>query len=348
MAVAPKPPSFSTSPDSPFPDGYDLQGEQKALLDLLQADNPDTTDPRWSRFIELENRQRSLKQMQSDYKNRLGADRLVTNREADGLKYMGTLVDDEQDTMTLHTKEAYRLFMGRSRDASGQQNPIVGGRRVASSLRSSWVLSGKDNPYAAWVLVSFMDRMDSVKASLEKTIEEYEGALKILRTRGLNYSVLCSREPKDVDLGFRSPYGYSVAELIVLYDYFVRLVKTLIRKDRLSDDEGRIVMRQRVREIRSMFEQPPKYERYLMRDELRQLCRADWLTDASADSKKRVEAVLKLFGEVPRAVFTGQIAPRHSQRRANVSEQEMRLLQEVALSPIVQDTSDDGESGLLE
>lgn len=339
---------FATSPASPFSDGYDIEAEKAALQDLLDADNPDTTDPRWPRVVELEMRIEKLNQMKNTYAHRSGADRMVTDREAVDMKNIGTLVDDEQDSMTLHTREAYRLFMGRSRDAEGKYAPIIGGRRVASALRAAWALSATDNPYADWVLVSFMDHMEAMKENLEQAVAGCEGALKALRQRGLNYSVLRSRKPVDVDLGFRSPYGYAVAELIVLFDYYVRQVKTLIRKDRMSDEDGRILLRQKVREIRSMFELPSRYERFLMREELRQLCRADWLPEVGEESRKRVAAVVGLFGEVPREVFTGQIMPKHSRRRANLSDQEMRLLQEVALSPVVEaEASDAAEQGLV-
>ncbi len=340
-------PTFPTSLTSPIPDGYDIEAEEAALKDLLEAENPNTMDPRWPRVVELETRKAQLQRSRSEYQQRLGADKLVSSREADGMRYIGALEDEDQDTMTIHTREAYRLFMGRSRDAEGQYSPIVGGRRVASALRSAWALSGNDNPYADWVLIAFMDSMDAAKAKLEGAMAEHEQALKDLRQRGLNYSLLRSREPKDVDLGFRSPYGYAVAELVVQYDFFVRLIKTLIRKDRMSDEEGRVAMRQRVREIRSMFEEPSKYERFLMRDELRQLSRADFLPGAGGESQKRVAAVVGLFGEVPREVFTGQVQPKHSRRRVKLSEQELRLLQEVALSPVAVAGASDVDEGAL-
>jgi hypothetical protein len=43
-----------------------------------------------------------------------------------------------------------------------------------------------------------------------------------------------------------------------------------------------------------------------------------------------VKAVTGIFGEVPKAVFTGSVAPRHTRRRVNLSEQELALLQKVA------------------
>lgn len=335
-------------PDYKFPDGYDLRAEAAALADLIAADNPDSTDPRWPRFVELESRVDRLRQMNSSYKLRHGAEALVNTREAIEMGYIGALVDDDQDSMTLHTREAYRLFMGRSQDANGQYKPIIGGRRVASALRSAWALSGQDNPYADWVLVAFMDRMDEVAASLNQEIASCESVLKELGQRGLKLSILRSKGPKDLPLGFRSPYGYAVAELIIRYDYFVRMFRTLIKKGVLSDDEGRVRLRQQVRLIRSMFENPPRYERFLMRDELKRLSRHDWLPEAGEEGLKRVQAVVGIFGEVPREIFVGQIQPRHSKRRAHLSEQELRVLQEVALSPADSASVDvTDEQGLL-
>lgn len=347
MAAYTPPIVFCTHPNSPFHDKYDIEGEKLALRDLLDAENPDTTDPRWPRVGLLEDRIRSLQRAEDDYKHRSGAERVVTDREATDFRNIGALVDNDQDSMTLHTREAYRLFMGRGRDANGQYAPIVGGKRVASALRSSWALSGHDNPYADWVLVSFGDQLESMQKTLSALIDEHEGKLSKLKQRGLNYSVLQSRQPVTVDLGFRSPYGYAVAELIVQYDYWVRLVKTLVRKNQMTDDDGRILLRQHVRHIRSMFELPSKYERWLMRDELRQLSRSDWLPGAADDSRNRVQAVVGIFGEVPREVFTGAVKPRHSQRRANLSEQELKLLQEVALSPIPDEADTAVESELI-
>ena len=41
---------------------------------------------------------------------------------------------------------------------------------------------------------------------------------------------------------------------------------------------------------------------------------------------------MSLLGEVPRAVFTGDEAPRHSQRRVMPTAAELRLLREASLS----------------
>ncbi len=44
-----------------------------------------------------------------------------------------------------------------------------------------------------------------------------------------------------------------------------------------------------------------------------------------------MRAAVALFGELPRKVFTGEEAPRHSQRRVTPTAAELRLMQQVSL-----------------
>lgn len=332
----------------PFPDGYDLEAERLALSDLLKAEQPDESDPRWPRVIEYTERLRQFEGMQSAWRLRQGADAVVPDTEA--AVQAGGLVDESPDAMVLHTQEAHRLFMGRARDPQGQLQPIVGGKRVAAALRSIWYLSGNDNPYADWALIDTGERIQGLKTALDEMGRECEQRLKAAARKGLIFSILKSRQPVSLELGFRSPYGYTVAGLIVEYDYRVRQVKTLVRKDLMTDDEGRKLTREVTRRIRGVFETPVRFERYLIRQELRDLSRSDWLPGADTVAGKRVKAVTGIFGEVPKAVFTGSVAPRHTRRRVNLSEQELALLQKVAEGGLERElagSQDDVGSALL-
>lgn len=245
---------------------------------------------------------------------------------------IGQLVDEAPDTMALHTREAYRLFVGRSLDVANQREPIIGGRRVAAALRAIWYLSGNDNPYADWVLVDIGERISEIGGSLERETQRGEDRLRALKQRGLNFSMLQSRVPQQVELGFRSPYGYTVADLVVRFDYCNRVIKTLVRKDLLPDQQGRSLIFSYTRRLRGMFEEPVRFERWLLRDELRPLCRHDFLPAAEPVARKRVQAVMALFGAVPRDVFTGARRPRHSRRWVELTAQELKLLQNADLS----------------
>ncbi len=245
---------------------------------------------------------------------------------------LGYLEDAIPDTMTLHTREAYRIFTGRAAEAAGKLPAIPGGRRFAAVLKSIWHLSANDNPYADWILIRMYAGLVAIRAHLGRVIKAREEAIELLRRKGLTLSVMGSRRPKTVELGFRSPYGYATAEAIVEFDYYVRMIKTLIHKDRLSDEEGRVAIRELGRELRALFAEPIRWERNLLREELRQLSRGDFLPGADELAHQRVRAVVALFGEVPRKVFTGAEAPRHTRRRVKLSEAELRLLEQTSLA----------------
>lgn len=248
----------------------------------------------------------------------------------------GRLVEQTPDVMTLHTREAWQMFSGRSADAANQTPAIVGGRRFAAVLRSIWALSARDNPYADWILIRVTQRLTEIRAQMARTHAAREAELERLRTRGLSLSVLASSWPVTVELGFRSPYGYATAEAIVEFDYHVRLVQTLMLKDRLTDEAGREAIREIGRGLRALFLEPIRWERALMREEMLPLSRADFLPGADEAARLRVQAAVSLFGEVPRAVFTGEEAPRHTQRRVTPTAAELRLLREASLSPAVE------------
>lgn len=326
---------FPVASTSPFGDGYDIEGERTALKDLIEEDDFDkvTVDPRYPRYLELERREALLKQMQNAHRHRDGAEPEVPQAEANKVNFsLGRLTDEEEDSMDLHTRESARLFMGRVVEPGRQGYGQSGAKKVGAALRAIWYLSANDNPYADFCLIEASGRVTQRVQELEQLIAEGEKRLSQLKRRGLNFSVLRADPPVTVNLGFKSPYGYSVVNLVSTFDFYVRVVKTLVRKDLLSDKEGYAQIYTQTRACRSIFERVIWFQRYLMKEELRTIARADWLPNADENARKRVQAAVALFGELPREVFNGSIVPRHTRRRLDLSEQELRLLNEVPLA----------------
>lgn len=326
------PVEFLKEPNSPFADGYSATAEREALADLLASESPDENDPRYARLLMLEEREQQLRQLDATHKLRMGAESVVTMQEALSMRQLGSLVDEQADSMTLHTKEGYRLFMGRARDPQGTYAAIVGGKRIASALKSLWMLTGIDNPYADWALARHEQNLALMTDRLERETQAGAAALDAMKHKGLSYAVLVSSAPKQLSLGFKSPYGYAIAELVVTYDYFIRVQKTLERKNLRSDDQVRKAVQELTRFIRRHFNETARFERWLLRPELKDLSRADFLPGAASDCDKRVEAAVAIFGPVPAEVFAGRLTPRHSRRRQQLTPQERRLLQEVSAS----------------
>jgi integrating conjugative element protein (TIGR03761 family) len=337
LPTAPQPAPAATAPapaGSPFGDGYDVVAERAALQDLLDEEDFDkvTLDPRYARFVELERREALLKQIRNAHEHRDGAEPVVPQDEANRMNFqLGRLTDEEEDSMALHTRESARLFMGRALEPGRKGYGQSGAKKVGAALRAIWYLSGSDNPYADFCLIEASERIATRVRELEQAIAQSEARLSQLKRRGLMFSVLKADPPAAVNLGFKSPYGYSIVNLVSTFDFYVRLVKTLVRKDLLSDKEGYGLIYSQTRATRSIFERVIWFQRYLMKEELRTLSRADWLSSADTLARKRVQAAVTLFGELPREVFNGTVTPRHSRRRLDLSEQELRLLNEVPL-----------------
>lgn len=244
--------------------------------------------------------------------------------------------------MLLHTKEAFRLFMGRRKDPDGKYQPIIGIKFCAAALRSFWVQTAHDNPYADWALLRASQGLQQFGQELQQLAETHLGKLRQMEAKGLSYSVLKSADPKSVSLQFTSPYGYMLAELVVNYDYTVRVIKTAVRKGRLTDAEGHDVIRNITRRIRGWSEEIARFNRFLWRPELSRLCRADFLPSADEEGKKRAEAVTAIFGAVPADIFAGKVLPPHTRRHTQLTEAERALLARVGeeLAMAEQDTAE--------
>ena len=317
--------AFVTEPNSPWPDGYSLEGERKALADILDADGAEG-DPRWPRVLEFERREDEFQKKQSIYTQRKGAEAVVNDKEATSFRHLGNLVDDQSDTMMVHTLEAHRLFMGRAPSPDGLLFAIPGGKRQGAALRTLWILTGNDNPYAEWALILHEQAHNRLAKLLADEMAECRKCIDALAERGLNIRLQVSSSPVELDLGFRSPYGYAVCELIVDYDLFVRYVKTLARKNQLSDEKARLKLKNATRQIRAAWIELVHFERILSRAELRDLSRSDFLPTADGAGQKRAEAARRILQGIPSQIFSGALTPRHSRRRGKLSEQDRALL----------------------
>lgn len=334
------------STKSPFQDGYDIDAERLALADLIESDNPDSADPRWGRYLELQEREALLRQQSSAYKLRDGADVLVSDMESSGTKKLAAMEPEEVEYMTIHTKEGYRLFTGRARDPERKLQRIIGGRRAAAAFKALWYLSGNDNPYADWALIDLTEQMNKVSSLIEFKSKTELNSLQMLKRRGLEYSVLRATDPQKVALGFRSPYGFMVAELLVSFDYFVRLIKTMVRRDKLTDAQGSDAIREVVRKGRNVFTNVVRMEALLMSQSMAQISRRDWLPGADGASRERVTAAIALLGPVPRDVMTGKVQPRHGRRRSTMTKEEQQQLHDVSLDRLDGEGAS-GEEALL-
>lgn len=324
--------AFATSASSPFPDGYDLEGERKILAHLLQSDEPDPADPFYGRYQLFVERDEKFKQLQAEHGAREAANALVPVYEARQIKRIAPLEAESQDTMVLHTAHAMRLFLGVQNAPGESGSPSAGGKRVASALRALWSLSSNDNPYADWALIDITDRVAAARKFIDHEANRIQAKLEALKQKGLSYSVLQSREPAEVRLGFSSPYGFMIALLLVEVDFYCRIVKSAQHRDVASSHEAHESIQAVKHKCRSLFERAVYWQKYLTQETLIKLTRHDFLPGADELAQKRVLALKTLFGIVPKTIFMGEQQPRHTKRRLSLTDAEYRLLDAVPLA----------------
>ena len=314
-----------------FPDGYDLDQEALTLHHLINAVEVDVNDPMYPRYQTYTERLAQWTLLREQHRERAGAEPDVPVDQARKAAQMSALRSEDEDTMTLHTLEAMRLFLGATPQPGEFRYGVPGGRRAATALRQLFLASAQDNPYADFALCNVDERVSKIKAHIASLEKLHMHLLEQAKKRGLNYSVLGARTPQVVSLGYHSPYGYAISNLIVLFDYVVRIAKSTERRDLSSKKDVYQQLMTIKRECRSLFETTLQVARVLSNAHMRDLSRSDWLPTGDEAAAKRVEAAFKTLGPVPQDVFTGERSPRHSLRNERLSQSDRRMLQQLAL-----------------
>lgn len=319
-----------TVPSEPPP--FDPETARPLIQHLLDAENPDINDPAFQLFMRYEAWEAAQQRRRANYKSSLGADKGVQMQEAQRMWEIGRLEAERPDFMVVHTKDALRLFIGRGTDPDGQVARIPGAKNVATALRFLWIESGQDNPYADWALLMAEEALDARIQAVEQARATALGKLQALEARGLHISPLRSANPVKVDLGFKSPYGFLIAHLVIAFDEFVRAVKTLQARDLIGSDDARLDIRSVLRPTRALFDQVLRQQAILARPAFSAVRRADFSATAK-DVKKRVGELAAMWPGLPDAVLSRELLPRHARRPQG--------------RPAPVESSEDDETGML-
>lgn len=155
--------------------------------------------------------------------------------------------------ITLHTRQAHKLFYGRRGEPQKKIFPVIGLVRFATNVGAIWTASEGDDPYADLALLEIEQEFDDA----EKVLAQYAKSMDDMLENdvdGINVSVMQSAKPVNLDIQFYSPWSYRGARLLAKYDKLV--LKCLTAKHvglMFDEDWERIVVRSGTR-IRAMFQ----------------------------------------------------------------------------------------------
>jgi len=257
----------------------------------------------------------------------------VAQRDGPRQPMAALLVRLASDTMTLHTRDGYWLFAGRAWDAAEDPRRIIGGQRAAAALNSLRHLSIGGNPYADWFLVCFDEQLTELRTRLAQVLRECEAGFEALKRKGLALTVLGSRQPLELSVAFGSSYGYAIAEAILEFDYYVRVVKTLVLKNRIGTDAGREAIREVARPLRRLFVRSIRWDHALRAPIWQDLTRRDFLPSADEATRERVAAAIARLGSIPPRVLSRTTLPRHVLRPTDTGHEGLGVLHRPSVSP---------------
>lgn len=330
--------TFYTSRTSMFLDGYDLERERIEVLPLIQAAEEgqpiEAANPLFDRYMLYLDRAAEHERNSKVRQQRAQESGAVTRSEVKAYRALGGFsnADDEGDSVVIHTREAFQLFIGRAADPDNSKAArIISFKKVGAAYRLLWNLSSNNNPYADWALVGLSDQRDQLQLELSKSVQDLEHTLSELQQRrGMKFSVARNNEPQSLPIRFKSPYAYALVETLAEFDYLVRLVRTLVFKARLTPPLADQLIRDHMRLFRGHFNEVKKFEKFLGEPDLLLLTRNDFLPTADDVARKRVSKCIDLFGEVPRSIFRMEQVPPFKAQRTDLSEAEKAMLQKVS------------------
>lgn len=126
-------------------------------------------------------------------------------------------------SLTLNTRHALNLFIGRARSDAGARI-IPGVNRFANYLEQVGIGVAADDPYADWTII----RIERLMATCEVTLRDWNQEMgeKLQSAPGVEIGVAQSLEPHVVSLQLTSPYAHWAARLIGGYDALVAVMLT--------------------------------------------------------------------------------------------------------------------------
>lgn len=295
---------FPTRQDSPFSDKFDLEAAKAAVGDLYESHDPDQSDPRFPLLMQIWDHEEELKRMETEDQLRDQAESIVPYSVAS--QRPGRLVKPSE--MALHTYQAQRLFTGRKR--SEDKPGIPGMMTFAKVCYQMWLLTGNNNPYADYLLIQVLQEMEDMRKEIQDEIDKLRLVLNERKERGLSHSIAASAKPLVIgSLSFGSPYGYKALDLLLDFDYYVRVVTTLEEVGQIKTDDARGRKERTQHRIRSFISRIVRLGDILRAEKLLPLSRADFGTGATDEGKIRVALAAKVLGDVPDLILRGDKRP---------------------------------------
>jgi integrating conjugative element protein (TIGR03761 family) len=205
--------------------------------------------------------------------------------------------------LTLHTRHAQVLFMGRA--PTEAKHYIIGVTKFGQLLSQLLVCVQADDPYADWWLVKVENALDESAQEIAHLRHQIEQALRA--TPAIDITLAVSLRPVRVPLQFRNPYAYRAARMLADFDTLARGVLTLRHVGLLDYDESHRHLLLGARSFRRALGTAHGY-RYTG------VNRAD-----IEENTAKAQQARERLGQLPPEILTGTVRARHVPKRTQTT-----------------------------
>lgn len=204
-------------------------------------------------------------------------------------------------TLTLHTKEALKIFKGREANAEKSVRDIPGIPVYASFLKVIWGDCWNGNLYAKY----WIQKLEKSLGEAEKHLISVKSQLdnkSASRLKQISLSNSEATHPVDVEINFASPYTYKIIYLLIQLDEIVAQMINLRHIAIINPVEFEASKREAVSSIQKVLNGLRGYSR-----------QGITLEDIEAKNAKALEAI-SAMGELPQDILDGSYHPEQLPR----------------------------------
>lgn len=208
----------------------------------------------------------------------------------------GQIVTEKK--LTLHTKEALKIFYGRKADPENGVREIPGLPIYATLLRSIWTACLSGDPYARWWIQTLEMRLNEADEDLKHVTEEIDViASKV--TKHINLSESEATDPVEVSLNYASPYMFLIVYRLIDVDALIAKMINLRHMAIISPAQFDHYKKHVTGTINRILLALRGYKNVGVTD-------SD-MHEANAKAKEAIEAM----GQLPEDILNGKYVPEH-------------------------------------
>ena len=156
--------------------------------------------------------------------------------EDDSFGAVGRLTDQQQDYISLHSKDAVRLWTGKKGKELGNKR-WAGLVYVIPLTVQLWNETKKGNPFAYSALLAIEKELDELIGHIKSQKEVMRNQLDKINRSGIHVGIMVNREPTKIPVRVAG-LGFNLLKLLTVYDEFMCYCYTFMNKKIVLDEES--------------------------------------------------------------------------------------------------------------